>query len=425
MSAELLRLRSSIFAKELLLTAATVRLDLIADGAFLKNGMSGNRLHIGRSFSLEDSRFEGPIEMSYSTIGGALSFRDAQLREFVLEDSNISGGLYFDRVRQDNSRFSLLTSRVGGALNLNGSTIDGDFALERIAIGGHLLLKDATFSQSPSVIFSKIDGSIVLSGANLPGFDLTNTHATELFLRTTGGAPPTWADNAIFVLRNARTGNVEDLSDDLSSIDAWPGHKGHRGALDLQGFTYEQLSVSASKAPTPNGSDWYQDWLQRDPATTRQPYQQLASFLRSVGDTDRADDVLYALRERERERNWTRGEYLDWAGLSLLKFTIGYGLGNGYFGAFAWAGAFTAIGMIVLWFSPDVRARGSLWCALASFDHLLPIVELNKEFGDYVHDPQRQRLNDFQIAYFSVHALVGYVLASFIVAGLAGLTQAR
>mgnify|MGYP004258037279 CR=1 FL=1 len=40
---------------------------------------------------------------------------------------------------------------------------------------------------------------------------------------------------------------------------------------------------------------------------------------------------------------------------------------------------------------------------------------LNKEFGDFFDDPDRERLVGWQLGYFAAHALIGYVLASFVV----------
>ena len=111
--------------------------------------------------------------------------------------------------------------------------------------------------------------------------------------------------------------------------------------------------------------------------------------------------------------------------MALLKVTIGYGLGNGYFLALVWVLGFTGIGMLVLRSAPHARDKGPLWRFMASLDHLLPIMELDEEFGEFFHDPQRRWLTTGRQVYFASHALVGYVLASFVVAGLAGLTQAR
>jgi hypothetical protein len=170
---------------------------------------------------------------------------------------------------------------------------------------------------------------------------------------------------------------------------------------------------------------WYADWLARDPTFTRQPYQQLASVFRAAGDPDRAGMVLYAARDRELAENWRSGDYLGAAGLWLLKVTIGYGIGDRTFRVLYWVAGLTAFGALVLRFSSEARVRGLAWRLGASLDHLLPIVELNKEFADFFHDPERKRLYGWQLTYFAVHALVGYVLGGFVVAGLTGLTQVQ
>jgi hypothetical protein len=172
-------------------------------------------------------------------------------------------------------------------------------------------------------------------------------------------------------------------------------------------------------------TSWYVDWLGRDTAFTHQPYQHLATVLRTAGDPDEADDILYAARERERIESWRNGDVPTALGLASLRCIIGYGLGYRYFRALGWVLLFTVVGIAVLWASPSARTRGLPWCAGASLDQLLPIVELNKEFSDFFDDPDRERLKGWQLTYFAAQAIVGYVLASFVVAGLAGLTQAH
>jgi hypothetical protein len=54
---------------------------------------------------------------------------------------------------------------------------------------------------------------------------------------------------------------------------------------------------------------------------------------------------------------------------------------------------------------------------------LLPIIELNKEFGEFFYDPQRERLQGWQLAFFSAYALWGWVLGLLLVAAMSGLTQ--
>jgi hypothetical protein len=52
-------------------------------------------------------------------------------------------------------------------------------------------------------------------------------------------------------------------------------------------------------------------------------------------------------------------------------------------------------------------------------------IRLNRRCSsdDFFDDPQRQRLKGWQLSYFAFHALFGFLLGSFVVAALAGLTQ--
>jgi hypothetical protein len=109
--------------------------------------------------------------------------------------------------------------------------------------------------------------------------------------------------------------------------------------------------------------------------------------------------------------------------MTALRLAIGYGIGRGYANALVCVIAATLVGAAVLSASPEAAARGWAWMFGASLDQMLPIVELNKEFGEFFNDPARKRLGDWQLAYFAFQSLLGYVLGSFVVAGIAGLTQ--
>jgi hypothetical protein len=68
---------------------------------------------------------------------------------------------------------------------------------------------------------------------------------------------------------------------------------------------------------------------------------------------------------------------------------------------------------------PEDR-QGFFWCLWASFDWMLPFIELDKAFTEAI---ARLQGGPFYLLYFQ--ALAGYVLAGFLAAGLAGLTQSR
>jgi len=108
--------------------------------------------------------------------------------------------------------------------------------------------------------------------------------------------------------------------------------------------------------------------------------------------------------------------------------TIGYGLGNRYFRVLWWVGGLTLLGTFLLIVAG--QHSPARWPSLffASLDQLLPIITLNKAhdvliFGDSSASPPVPPQAAWVQFYFYLHMIVGWVLGSFIVAGLTGLTQ--
>jgi hypothetical protein len=212
----------------------------------------------------------------------------------------------------------------------------------------------------------------------------------------------------------------------------------------------------------------YIAWLRRDPTSSPQPYEYLAHVFREVGEPEKASDILYAARERRRRqifdhgraerRNWRQwlgiGTYFRWLGMSLLKWTIGYGLGGRYFRVLGWVGGLTVLGTVLLKVYGAQVENSWLPSLFASFDELLPVITLDKAhetmiFGDTsaktagtTLPPQAQPVPQpppaqvqplpaptasaqpyWLVIYFYWHKIAGWVLGSFLVAGLAGLTQ--
>ena len=115
---------------------------------------------------------------------------------------------------------------------------------------------------------------------------------------------------------------------------------------------------------------------------------------------------------------WKRGSYFRWAGSCFLDWTIGYGLGGRYFIALMWVLAFAVIGTCVLCYSGQsakIPGTGLPEIFFYSLDQLLPIVDFDKYDG--------VSLKGGVAYYFHIQTLFGFLLGSFIVAGLAGLTQ--
>jgi hypothetical protein len=236
------------------------------------------------------------------------------------------------------------------------------------------------------------------------------------------------------------------LADVRWTNEAWLGlHNAHASVLhegglqpkhlELDGFAYDRIGgVGETHAKRLERKDfrerYIKGWLKNDPTYTPQPYEQLAGVCRKAGEPVLASDVLYASRERAREKAAedriplfgvlpVRGPSWRYLGMNLLKWTIGYGIGLRYFRCLWWILGFTALGTAVLSAGVFLGAAPQniqpINYVVYSVVRLLPFAKLD-EFKDV-------KLGPFATWYFLFHQLAGYVLAGFLAAGLAGLTQ--
>jgi len=395
-------------------------------GSAFEAGVAGFGLHVAGRLYLGATLVQG----------GTLSLIGAKIdRDLDLTGANLLAGFEADRLN------------VGSAILADNVTIEGNVSLREVDVGGTLYLRNsvisgqldansahfgrsANFSDSnfPAILQLKnirVAEHFDLTGSSVSSVDLTQAQIGGALLLTHGSSvyPVQWLGPVLFTLRDAKIGGVVD---ELWNTDVWPA------VMDLQGFSYDHFRSHAEER-------WVERWLDRDPVFSHQPYQQIASVYRAAGDPDQADTVLYIARDRELADDWNSGncdyglgliqlhrKCWNAVGLGILKVTIGYGIGLWSFLALAWVIAFALLGMAILhWRSAAARNHGWFWCFGASLSQILPIVTLNEEFKKFFDDPDRARIKSGTAVYFAVHAMVGYVLASFVVAALAGLTQAH
>jgi hypothetical protein len=158
---------------------------------------------------------------------------------------------------------------------------------------------------------------------------------------------------------------------------------------------------------------WFEDWLGKQRPYAAAPYQQLASVLRAQGRPDTADEVLYAGKQRERAQS----SFPSDLGLTASWLVIGYGYHK--LNSACWALVFLVIGFLVVRFSGGGKRISYSYDVkpLAySFDLLLPSIRLREKH--YQID-----LNGWVQNYFYLHKIMGYVLAAFLIAWIAGLTK--
>jgi uncharacterized protein YjbI with pentapeptide repeats len=388
--------------------------------------------------SLLGARVGGQVDLTGAKVSGTLNMDSADIGQSLRMRSDQKHRAEFNEV-------SLVGATVGGQVDLTGAKVAGTLNMETIDISQYLLMYSVSgepmlsteFDQPIELAFAKIGNSVNLTGAALSTLDLTGATIDGELTLARPLLSPQWRDGGRLVLRNTSVDAIGDTAEE----DVWPAQ------LDLDGFVYRRLGGYYSG---PNvdiatrGSEWFVDWLGRDQPYSPQPYEQLAKVLQEMGHAEEANEVLFAGRERARIRAWQDGHYLNWLGLWLLRVTIGYGYD--YSRTLYCVLGFVVAGSVAcIWsrYGPPYRwlAWHSAWTAgrrirelrqlprrlarkwrfvlltlVYSLDHLLPIIDLSKHYDDI---PLRVGAR----YYFCFHIIAGYVLASFLIAGLAGLTK--
>jgi hypothetical protein len=368
------------------------------------------------------ARIRGYLIMNSTYVYGSLDMEGIEVgQNFYIQTAHLA-------------EVKICNSRIGGRLYIHGTEVSGTLDMTGLEINRDLFMGSGSkFLKKISLTLARIGSNLDISGAELGKLDLSAAYiGGELLLGSNPESMTVWRGDAHLNLRNAQAAAVQDPR---LEPHAWPGR------LELDGFTYNRLGGFQSgrdAGRSGDGISGYIGWLERDTSYTPQPYAQLADAFRRSGEPAKAERVLYESRERERREasGWGR-----WLWLTVLKWTIGYGIGLRYFRAFGWVAAFTLLGAILI-ASPSSQGVGSLsrmdlgrsqipakqaaepqeplndWPAKVAYslDELLPIVQLDKAHEDI-------RAEGYVKYYFYLHRLVGWTLASFLVAGLAGLTQ--
>jgi uncharacterized protein YjbI with pentapeptide repeats len=400
---------------------------------------------IGGDIDMRGSKFAGTVNMDSVEVGQSLSMREkAEFHDVILLGARIggqidmSGSKFVGKVdmdavqvgqnllMRDKAEFRdvvLLGAKIGGQIDMSGSKFVGKVDMGWIEVGESVLAQDSVFDENGewSLVYAKITSGLDLSGGGLKFLNLTGTRiGGELGLGTaTGHGAPHWRKGSRMALRNTYVGAIQDRK------DSWPD------TLELEGFTYGWLGGLGAEGKADiekRSSAWLIDWLARDPTYSPQPYEQLAAVLTKGGQAEKADEVLYAGRERERlelQKRLLAGQgspqaWLDFFWKCLLHASIGYGykIHRAFYGiAF-----FVVVGTVWIWRSRQLtRHRIATGAAGTtpleySIDMLLPIIELRKQHYEIdLTGPVRY--------YFYIHKLAGFVLVSFLIAGLAGLTK--
>ncbi len=361
---------------------------------------------------LAGSTFEKPIDMSNIAVG-----RHLHAGRHWSRDGPI--GTWFE------GRVFLRNASIDGRLEMAGTQVAGALDMDAIRVGEDIFLRDcARIRGGTNLVFARIGQNLDLSGSRLGDLDATGAQISgELRLGSSRHPSPRWTTDAMLKLRNAKVFSWQDGQGDPKDHRAFVGDCYSKEAkndpwpsrLEISGFAYQQLGGlgggGKSEVLDPKRYDkLVKNWLERDKTYSPQPYEQLARIVRAAGYRDMANRILYDSKEKERKE--AKGGY--WLWLTTLKLIMGYGYRYSY--ALGWVVALVALGMIVLGVTGEGLRNKMPIGFFYSLDILLPIVRLR----DYHHQVQ---LEGFARYYFYVHKLLGYFLASILIAGFSGLTR--
>lgn len=383
------------------------------DGKVWMDGM----LVAGNLHMRDAATFKDEVRLVSAKVGGLISMVDSTFEGDVLMDGlQVSSSLYMydDPETQEETSFRgnvrLRGAKIGGQLGMDGSTFEGEMTMDNMHVADNLYMRGpATFKGEINLHGVKVGGNLDLSEALVSSLDLEGSKiAGGLHLGTKEYSRTRWPEGGKLILSNAQMDWIQDRLDEEG--DSWPPE------IHLDGLIYKRLGVSQRDGSKSGMIDreisWYITWLARDPNYSPQPYKQLASVFREAGFPAKSNAILFAGRERDR----IGSSGLTRLGLESLKWTIGYGLGRGYFRALWWVAGLVILGIFVLRISGEGKRNRMPYGLSFSLDHLLPVIHLRKYHFDIT-------LIGWARYYFYVHKLMGYILASFLIAGMAGLTQ--
>jgi len=463
------RIEGARFPATLDLSGARIHSGLWFSHCWLSRGLNLNDLHsdgvLGLDYSRVDQRavmtgmqvagslvmqrtaFTDAVDLRGTSVGGEVNLSYATVTRELVIGTMQSAGLTTLKGATLFADADLSGAKIGGQLIMDDLYAGGRLNLQDIQVSGALLLREADLMGWTSLVYSSVAGNLDLSGCAvapalsaactggspskgrraslrpdvacweerdrglLSDVDATGAKIGEaLRLGSCSRRAPHWRDDSLLILRNVAARSLQARDEncrpsDVDCRDAWPRH------LELEGLSYDELSALDTDGRSDlaaRSAEWWTDLLRRDERFSPQPYEQLSTLLDKLGEPEKAKEVRFAARDREREISGIWG----WIGLTVLRESIGYGYYLHY--SVYWTIGFVLAGVIVLRLSGEGPRNHMPYGLIYSFDMLLPLVKLRESDYDI-------KLKGWPVYYFYIHKLMGFVLGSVLLAGLSGL----
>ena len=350
-------------------------------GVFLNNGFSADG-----EVRLLGARIRGNIECDGGKFSGVGSTgEDGTIHSLSAHAATVEGNVYLRHGFHAVGEVAFSGAQIAGRLECTGGTFHGDLNLETASIRGGLFWRSIVDSERA-------------------GLDLMR----------------------------ALIGTLDD------DAESWPkpGTK-----LLLDGLVYEHISAGAPKDVRSR-----LDWLSRQGFFTPQPYQQLATVFKNEGHDARARRILIEM-ERLRRKKEDRTLYTR-AWSWILRWTISYGYRPGI--AVRWLAGLVLVGYAIFlagYYAGEVvptekEAYSQLeightlppqyerfHALIYSIENSFPLVRLG-QVDRWQPEPNPHKspcfrnLFGYALLWFRwIQVLFGWALATFFVAGVAGIVR--
>lgn len=383
---------------------ASVGETLNMDGCTFNEKLNLNNLTVGKSLSMCNCTCVKAIELKSARIKESIYLNNSNFENVAANDLKVDGNITMKNSLFQKVKF--ITAKIGGQIRMEGSTFNKILDMNSMSVGGHILMCNVVAHEHIDLGSTSIGGGLDLSAGSFRTFDLSGTLIQKIRLGIEASNASKWSENSVMNLRNAKIESIVDTK------EGWPEH------LILEGFIYKNLGGYGSDQNLTfigRSTKWLKNWLEKQSNFSPQPYSLLGKVLNDAGYKTKSRSVLFFGKKREmKEAKWFRK-----IGLFMSMITVGFGYYNAI--ALIWVALLSFIGSFVIQGADvstlnDLLINNTIDKLFFSLDLLLPIIKLQ---GSHYEVPLVGGIK----YYFFFQQIMGYILASFLVAGLSGITK--
>lgn len=407
--------------------------------AIVCDEISWQNEQVTTEFGLVRCVFKGTVNWIGLRVDGTINLAGARFcARFDGDGMRIRGDLFCRDGFRTEKEFEFLGCHIEGDLSLAGAKLAQGMNIDGLRLGGGFFIRRGFTSDGPiKMLGSVVEGSVQIQGVETTinaEVNLTGSRIqSELAFDQGGKFCVDWGPKAELVLRNVSCQAFSAAPQAL--LRATTGGKKEHMPVDLLGFTYRQIGGTAGMGDRAGATladaspRQLRAFLASDRGNSRtftpQPYRQLARVLAEGGHQARADAVLKALANHELGcKDVSLGRKV---GLFFSKHLVMYGYGS--WRALALFGLLVVSGVgYGLWVSGGFERSLEEIIAWArfTFGNAVPLLTLDETHKDFLHTAMENSAignpEAIKLA-FDGQKMVGYVLLTYLAAGLSGLAS--